>query len=558
MKYSKTFIMKDFILKGRNLPGKFLLILSAFLLAFSGQSSAQTTCVKADFDYKIDPQTGVVKFEAKASSNAVAFVWDFGSGSSAQGSTTSHTYTASGEYKVCLTVYGYDANRQKCSVTVCKKLEIRLCNLQADFDIAQDGMDVKVRGKSSSNHAVYGYTFGDGSAERGHEAKHTYDSAGKYTICFYVKDTVTGCTAKVCKDITIRKCDLEVDFEYGQDGNDFKFRAKSNNASAKFVWDFGDGEDGTGSEIKHSYAKPGVYKVCVTAYITTSSGTARCTATVCKRVEVERKKDTCDLQARFTFELDGKTIKVKGEANEDSVLYFWSWGDGTSGHGQKAKHTYKKYGEYEVCLVVFNPKTKCKTCICRKVIIEKPCNLKADFKYRVDGAKVTFKAKSNGSNVVYGWTFGDGDSERGNPVDHKYAKSGTYKVTLIAYDKRTGCKVEVTKRIVIDINLTIPDAEVRMDADINAASSVQVEAPESNWNATAFPVPSTNEISFTSTDKVITQATIYGANGEKMLEAKLDAAANEELDITTLPTGMYYAHLTAADGSVKIVKFLKN
>ena len=630
--------MKQKIIEKLRLPGKLLLTFATlFVFSFGNIGVAQTSCVKADFEYSIDHSTKTVKFAAKASSNAILFVWDFGSGSTVKGSTTTKTYSAAGDYKVCLTVYGYDsAHSKRCSVTVCKRIEIkkcdlradfslrtdglvikaeakssssnavygwtfgdgntergdevkhryakdgkyticlfvkdtvtgcttkickdvalRKCDLKADFDLRSDGLTIKAEAKSSSNHVVYGWTFGDGDSERGREVKHTYAKDGKYSICLFVKDTVTGCTAKICKDVALRDCDIKVDFDFKQHGNDFKFEAKSNEANAVFIWSFGDGEDGKGSTIRHSYDKPGVYKVCVTAILTNSTGTARCTATVCKRVEVKREKDTCDLRADFKYEIDGKKIVVKGHANEDSVLYFWSWGDGTSSTGQFAKHKYAKYGVYEVCLVVFNPKTHCKTCVCKKIVIEKPCNLRANFKYRVDGNKVIFRARSNSSSVEYGWKFGDGDDARGNPVRHQYAKPGTYKVTLIVYDKRTGCKLEIVKRIIINRNSTaIIDMEE--EADVDATSDIRVEAPDYDWTATAFPVPSNNQVTFTSDQKILTHAIIYSQDGVKVLDTSLDVNQQEEVDITILPTGFYYAHLTASDGTVKIVKFLKN
>jgi len=551
--------MKQNIAEKFGLPGKLLLTFATlFLFSFSNISVAQHSCVKADFEYSVDHNTNTVKFAARASSNAILFVWDFGTGTTVNGSTTTKHFSAAGTYKVCLTVYGYDKTTSKrCSVTVCKKIVIQKCDLRADFDLKSDGLTIKAEAKSSSKHAVYGWTLGDGNSERGDKVKHTYAKDGKYTICLFVKDTITGCTAKICKDVALRDCDLKVDFEFAQDGSDFKFRAKASESNATFIWDFGDGKDGKGSEIRHSYDKPGHYKVCVTAILTTSTGTKRCTATVCKRVVVPRK-DPCDLKADYKYEIDGREIKVKAKANEEGVQYYWSWGDGTSSHGQTAKHKYTKYGVYEVCLIVFNPKTHCKVCVCKKIVIEQPCHLKAKFKYRVDGNKVIFKARSNSKNAVYGWKFGDGDDGKGNPIRHEYSKPGHYKVTLIVYDKVTGCKVEIVKRIIINRNQTIPDAEADLDVDLNSSAEVRVDAPTWDWNATAFPVPSKNGVTFTSDEKLLTHADVYSQDGVKVLDVDLETETQEEIDITTLPTGFYYAHLTAVDGTVKIVKFLKN
>jgi PKD repeat protein len=630
--------MKKLITEKFNLSSKLLLsIATLFMFSWNSVSVAQSTCVKADFEYQIDQSTKTVKFKAKASSNAVSFVWHFGTGSGVNGATAKKTYSAAGEYKVCLTVYGYDSAKSKrCSLTVCKKIVIRgKCDLKADFELKSDGRSIKAVGKSSSKHAVYSWTFGDGHAARGQEVKYTYAKDGKYNICLIVKDTVTGCTTKVCKEIrvskcdlkadfelrsdglsikaigkssskhavyewtfgdgnhkrgqevkytyakdgkynvclivrdtitrcttkvckeiSVHKCDLKVDFEFAINGNDVKFKAKANQNHATFVWDFGDDDDGKGSEIRHSYDKSGVYKVCVTAYLSTSSG--RCTATVCKRIEIECK-DTCNLEANYRYEIDGKKIRVKAEANEKGVAYFWSWGDGKSDNGITAKHKYAKPGTYEVCLIVFNPRSKCKVSICKKIIIEKPCRLKANFKYRVDGNKVLFKARSNSSTAVYSWRFGDGHSGTGKAIRHQYNKPGTYKVTLVVYDKRTGCKVEVIKRIIINRKRqAILDPGFSNNTYVTNPSDVQVLEQDWNWTATAFPVPTTNNVSFASEQKDLTHATIYSQDGVKVLDIDLNVELGEQVDITILPTGFYYAQLSADDGTVKIVKFQKN
>ena len=327
------------------------------------------------------------------------------------------------------------------------------------------------------------------------------------------------------------------------------------------MWSFGDGETAKGQYAKHSYKKPGTYEVCVTAYLGNATSTnAGCRAKVCKTVVVKGKD--CDLKADFKYETDGKKIRVKGESNESGVLYFWSWGDGTSSTGQTAKHKYDKEGVYEVCLIVFNPKTKCKTCVCKRVKIEKPCNLKAKFSYTINGNKVKFKARSNSNNVVYGWSFGDGDYQRGNPVRHEYAKPGVYKVTLTAKDTVTGCVVTVSNRLIINPNTRkgtaplLPGTGSTQAASSAQTSSVEnLEAPSYDWNAAAYPVPAVTQVDF-SADKTLASVTVFSTGGTEVLTSDLTDSKN--LDISTLPTGYYFAHLTAADGSVKIVKVVKS
>ena len=71
----------------------------------------------------------------------------------------------------------------------------------------------------------------------------------------------------------------------------------------------------------------------------------------------------------------------------------------------------------------------------------------------------------------------------------------------------------------------------------------------------AYPVPANSQVDFTA-DKNLASVKVFTAGGAEVLST--DLTTNENLDITTLPTGYYFAHLTAADGSVKIVKFVKS
>lgn len=709
------------------LPGKALLIMFSLMgmLGFNPSFAQTKGCVKADFDFEVDNSSKTAKFEAKTSGNVIALKWDFGDGDDGSGKAIKHTYDSAGHYKVCLTAYGYDSSTNtKCSTTVCKRVTITGCTLQADFgyktndlnvvleaksnsknavygwvfgdgnsdrgrvtkhtysregkyniclvvkdtvtgcvvrickdikvedkdsckleaafDYRTDDLTVKLFGKTSSKNAVIGWTFGDGNSARGEEVKHTYKKEGKYTVCLIAKDTVTGCVVRICKDVKVEEkdscnlkaefthrtddltvklfgktnsknavigwtfgdgnsargeevkhtykkegkyticliakdtvtgcvvrecvdvnlgnpCNLKADFEFAQDGNEFKFRAKANHNDAKFTWDFGDGEDGSGAAVGHKYRKPGVYEVCVSVYLSSTNKrySGNCRVKICKRVVVKETNDNdCKLKADFAYEIDGNKIKVKAKANEENVVYFWSWGDGTSQHKQKARHEYKKPGVYEVCLIVFNPKTKCKVCVCKKIVIERPCKLKADFKYKVKGNVVQFKGRSNSKDVVYGWSFGDGTSQRGKTVRHKYA-AGTYTVTLIAKDTATGCVVTEVRRIIINKRgrkKAEAPAQESLEG-VSSSSEQELNQPDQNWVAKVYPVPSTTEVAFDA-DKELSSVKVYNSAGNEIITSSL--TSNERIDISTLPTGYYFAHLLAADGSVKIVKFVKN
>lgn len=431
------------------------------------------------------------------------------------------------------------------------------CRAGFDFKVDNNSKTVKFEAKSNFTPVVYSWKFGDGSAARGQETKHTYEKAGSYKVCLtaiaFNSTTNQRCTTQVCKEVKIADCDrLEAKFVFEVEGNTVKVRGKSNSKAAEAGYTFGDGTVVRGFEAKHTYKKPGTYKVCL---IVLDSATG-CKVEVCKRVIIE--KEACKLEGDWKFETDGLTVKAKAKGNQDGLHYFWTYGDGTDGIGQTTKHTYKKPGTYQMCLVIFNPKTKCKVCICKRVVVEKPCGLKANFKYRTDSLIIKVKARSNASNnSKFIWNFGDGTIKTGKLARHKYAKIGVYKVTLTVIDKRRNCKITISKRVVIGKrSLTSSTSFMSSTPTINESyDDAVLQAPAPVWNVNITPSPAISNVSFSSSDASLAQVVISDMSGTEVLRSN---GTLQNINVAELKHGMYYAAITAADGTMKTVKFIKN
>jgi PKD repeat protein len=458
-----------------SLPGKLLVLLLSFFLLSSTSINAQTgTPCRADFDFKIDHNTKTVVFEAKSNKKPVAFIWNFGDSTREKGDRVKHQYDEAGKYKVCVTAIAFNnSTNQRCTTQVCKEIKIVDCDrLEAKFAFEIEDKTIKVRGKANSNVVKAGYTFGDGTAKRGFENKHTYKKPGIYKVCLIVVDTVYGCKVEVCKRVIIGK-------------------------------------------------------------------------------------DKCELEGDYRIIKDGLGIKVEGKANERGVHYFWSFGDGSDATGKQAKHKYKKAGTYEVCLIIFNPKTKCKVCVCKKVEVEKPCNLKADFQYKVDNNKIYVKARSNASkNSTYIWSFGDGTIKRGMRAAHVFNKRGVYEVKLVVIDKRRNCRTTVSKRVVIGKKASTTNGQFVIPENNTSNSNQVYNQPfiQPTWEATATPSPAVNNVSFSSETAQLALVEISDLNGTVVIN-QTGTLAN--IDVSSLKHGVYCAKLTAADGTVNTVRFVK-
>ena len=115
--------------------------------------------------------------------------------------------------------------------------------------------------------------------------------------------------------------------------------------------------------------------------------------------------------------------------------YHWDWGDGTPNSNEKEPtHTYSAPGEYTVTLNILgkngdlvSKKAKIKVCYPAPVAkFKAPSGMspEADFAFTNISENAT----------RWSWNFGDGSeiSTEKNPK-HKFAKAGTYKVTLQAF-----------------------------------------------------------------------------------------------------------------------------
>ncbi|HEX4877332.1 MAG TPA: PKD domain-containing protein [Chitinophagaceae bacterium] len=116
-----------------------------------------------------------------------------------------HTYPAPGTYRACVKVL-FDGG---CIAEDCKEVIIRsmpdLCggymrdSLTGPRTFRFTGFSIH-----APNDEVIGYrwTFGDGTSALGREVTHTYNQAGNFEVCLYIK-TRLGCETRICKTVRV-------------------------------------------------------------------------------------------------------------------------------------------------------------------------------------------------------------------------------------------------------------------------------------------------------------------------------------------------------------------
>jgi chitodextrinase len=129
--------------------------------------------------------------------------------------------------------------------------------------------------------------------------------------------------------------------------------APANNPVASYSWDFGDGRTSSGRTTTHAYGEAGTY--VATLRITDQVGRS---ASTTQSVQVSPSDGpTAAFEFSPTDPLVNQAVNFNAgpstaPAGRKIVSYTWDFGDGTSGSGELASHTYTLARTYKVVLTI--------------------------------------------------------------------------------------------------------------------------------------------------------------------------------------------------------------
>jgi PKD repeat protein len=213
--------------------------------------------------------------------------------------------------------------------------------------------------------------------------------------------------------------------------------------------------------------------------------------------------------ARFTFSPTNPTINQDVSFNGSSSTvsngtYGWDFGDGQTGTGATVTHRYTRAGTFTITLSVTSD-TKATSTSSRTITASATLPpTTANFTFSPTNPSINQDVIFTGSSAAagpgipgapggapgvvgtYAWDFGDGGTGTGTPATHRYARGGTYTVTLrVTVD--TGLSATTSRPVTVSTTLPAGSANFTFSpTDPLVGDSVFFNASSSSVSGGSF------------------------------------------------------------------------
>ena len=310
-----------------------------------------------------------------------------------------------------------------------------------------------------------------------------------------LKVTQDGCTGTgLLKDIlVIPDLSISVKDSLQCQPKIFDFKATNTENVVKYIWDFGDGNAGSGKLASHLYSREGFYDVNVV--VTTDKGCTN-SATVKKMVYVAPIPTVgFSIASNICLNQGNDTLNYVGSANAMDAFYWDLNGFDPAEIVQSPGTTSGPF----VFDLLNKPKTNLALYVisqygCRSTTAALELKRKPMFSFTStvqDGCApvlVDFTSKVNDpvDQLDFKWSFGDGATDSGPEVSHTYeVPNNIYAVGLSAQSSLTGCSDSLREEGYITVH-PVPKAGFTMDHDIVYNDMPQVSFSDQSTSAVNY------------------------------------------------------------------------
>ncbi len=284
-----------------------------------------------------------VTFTNLSLNDPTKLIWNFGDDTTANGQTTTKSWSQPGRYRVTLRATN-DAgtNRTGVTITVIKPVDAPVASFDASTLFVEPGQRVSFQDTSANNPTSWTWDFGDTGTSNNPTTSHEWAKPGTYTVRLTVANE--GGTSTAQKQVVV-KSPPSANFRWEASGNSVKFTDTSWDDPQSWRWDFGDGTTSTERSPTHEFA-PGVFDV--TLVVSNEAGSSS------KTQQVSLSKPPV---AVISCDADGSVLNCSGVGSTDATGFTWRAPDALSNatpNQPTTSFTFPSAGRFEVTLIVSN------------------------------------------------------------------------------------------------------------------------------------------------------------------------------------------------------------
>ncbi len=399
----------------------------------------------------------IITFSAAASDdpdgNIIAYEWDFGDGTRAQGRETTHRYDRSGTYVARLTIRDdsrLDSDQASAERTiVINQPPIANAGINKDLTASRVIFDASNSFDFDGDVAGYEWDFGDGTKGTGSRIAHVYQRPGTYRAKLSIRDNSGTIRNEAADEILVHINALPI-ADAGFDrvaapGETVAFDASRSSdpdgTIARYHWNFRDGNALEGERVEHAFTEPGLYAVELRVH--DDSGHSNAVDFSHVRVVVNSPPQASAGPDLLVAPDEKFTLSGVQSIDPDGTISNWRWDIQSTDEtldGEIVQHSFAEPGIYAITLTVTDDSIAANRTAQDEVIVKVNSAPVAEAGSDLESAslRVTLdagaSADADSDGLTYTWDLGDGNVVHGTIVEHTYETGGVYPVLLTADD----------------------------------------------------------------------------------------------------------------------------